>query len=165
MTSATTEVERVEQEQDAICVIGAGSSGIVAVKVLREHGLDVVCYEKGSGLGGNWRYQNDNGMSAAYRSLHINTSKARMAYSDYPMPDDYPDYPHHSQVLDYFEDYVDHFDCRDAIQFQTSVESVEPTDDGRWGSPPGRRCRGCRRAGSGSPDDYVGRRWSARCRC
>lgn len=124
------------QDANAVCVIGAGSSGIVAMKVLQQYGIPAVCFEKGSGIGGNWRFQNDNGMSAAYRSLHINTSKERMAYSDYPMPDDYPDYPHHSQILEYFEDYVDHFGIRDDIRFNTSVESVEPLDDehggGRW---------------------------------
>lgn len=120
------------QDANAVCVIGAGSSGIVAMKVLQQYGIPAVCFEKGSGIGGNWRFQNDNGMSAAYRSLHINTSKERMAYSDYPMPDDYPDYPHHSQILKYFEDYVDHFGIRDDIRFSTSVESVEPIDDGRW---------------------------------
>ena len=129
-----TEEALLDQHRDAVCVIGAGSSGIVATKVLRAHGIPVVCYEKGSGVGGNWRFQNDNGMSAAYRSLHINTSKERMAYSDFPMPDDYPDYPHHSQVLEYFENYVDHFGVRDAVQFQRSVESVGPVagSDGRW---------------------------------
>ena len=62
-----------------------------------------------SGIGGNWRYDNDNGRSAAYDSLHIDTSKQRMAYSDFPMPESYPVYPHHSQVFRYFRDYVDHF--------------------------------------------------------
>ena len=85
-----------------VCVIGAGSSGIVAAKVLHQHGIDFDCLERGSGIGGNWRFRNDNGMSAAYASLHINTSKTRMAYSDFPMPEDYPNYPHHSQILDYF---------------------------------------------------------------
>lgn len=116
----------------AVCVIGAGSSGIVALKVLHQHGLEVDCFERGSGIGGNWRFRNDNGMSAAYASLHINTSKQRMAYSDYPMPDSYPDYPHHSQILDYFEDYVDHFDVRSRIRFNTTVEAVQPTGDGGW---------------------------------
>ena len=115
-----------------VCVIGAGSSGIVAAKVMAHHGIEFECFEKGSGIGGNWRFRNDNGMSASYASLHINTSKEKMAYSDYPMPDDYPDYPHHSQILDYFEDYVDHFGIRDRIRFQTEVKSVEPTETGKW---------------------------------
>lgn len=116
---------------DKVCVIGAGSSGIVAAKVLKEHGVDFDCYERGSGIGGNWRFRNDNGMSASYASLHINTSKGRMAYSDYPMPEDYPDYPHHSQILDYFEDYVDHFGIRPFIRFSTSVDKIAP-EDGGW---------------------------------
>ncbi len=107
-----------------VCIIGAGSSGLVAAKVLKDHGVPFDCFEKGSGVGGNWRYRNDNGMSAAYASLHINTSKTRMAYSDFPMPEDYPDYPHHSQILDYFEDYVDHFGLRSRIRFNTSVTDV-----------------------------------------
>ncbi|RMH22809.1 MAG: NAD(P)/FAD-dependent oxidoreductase [Acidobacteria bacterium] len=117
---------------DSVCVIGAGSSGIVAVKCLAELGLPVTCYELGSGIGGNWRYGNDNGMSSAYRSLHINTSKTRMAFSDFPMPEDYPDYPHHSQILRYFEAYADRFDLRRHIRFRTAVERLEPAGDGSW---------------------------------
>jgi len=47
-------------------------------------------------VGRNWRYLNDNGMSSAYRSLHINTSRRTMQYRTFPMPDAYPDYPHHN---------------------------------------------------------------------
>lgn len=115
-----------------VCVIGAGSSGIVAAKTLAEQGISYRCLEKGSGIGGNWRFRNDNGMSASYRSLHINTSKERMAYADFPMPDHFPDYCHHSLVLEYFENYVDHFGIRPQIEFETEVLSVLPTEDERW---------------------------------
>ncbi|MEM1270015.1 MAG: NAD(P)-binding domain-containing protein [Bacteroidota bacterium] len=114
------------------CVIGAGSSGIVACKVLHERGLPFDCYEISSGIGGNWRYENDNEMSSAYQSLHINTSRTRMAYSDFPMPDAYPDFPHHSQIARYFEDYVDHFGFRDQIQFRAKVAHVEPAEEGGY---------------------------------
>ena len=114
------------------CIIGAGSSGIVAAKVLRERGLPFDCYEKGSGIGGNWRYRNDNGFSSIYRSLHINTSRDRMAFSDFPMPAHYPDFPHHTQILAYFEDYVDHFGVRGAITFRTEALKVEPVGDGTY---------------------------------
>jgi cation diffusion facilitator CzcD-associated flavoprotein CzcO len=114
-----------------VCIIGAGSSGIASCQVLHARGIEFDCLEKGSGIGGNWRYGNDNGMSSAYRSLFINTSRARMEYAAYPMPDDYPDYPHHTQIARYFEDYVDHFGFRDRIRFNSEVTRVEPAGD-RW---------------------------------
>ncbi|MCX7768192.1 MAG: NAD(P)-binding domain-containing protein [Flavobacteriales bacterium] len=115
-----------------ICVIGAGSSGIAVCKVLHQHQMDFDCYEMGSGIGGLWRYNNDNGLSAAYKSLHINTSKYIMAYSDFPMPDEYPDYPSHEQILRYFENYVEHFGFRNKIQFKTTVLSVKPYPEGGY---------------------------------
>jgi cation diffusion facilitator CzcD-associated flavoprotein CzcO len=114
------------------CIIGAGSSGITALQVLRADGIEVDCFEMGSGVGGNWRYGNDNGVSSAYRSLHINTSREAMEYAAYPMPADLPDYPSHWQIAAYFDDFVDHFGLRDAIAFRTEVTKVEPVESGGY---------------------------------
>jgi dimethylaniline monooxygenase (N-oxide forming) len=114
------------------CVIGAGSSGIASCQVLGARGIPYDCFEKGSQVGGNWRYLNDNGMSAAYRSLFINTSRKLMEYKSFPMPDQYPDYPHHAQIAAYFDDYVDHFGLRQNIRFKTEVTKVEPAPEGGW---------------------------------
>lgn len=113
-------------------VIGAGSSGIAALKGLHARGVDVTCFEASDRVGGNWVFGNTNGMSAAYRDLHINTSRDRMEYSDFPMPADYPDYPHHTLIAAYFETYVDHFGLRDLIRFETSVRNAEHEADGTW---------------------------------
>jgi thioredoxin reductase len=112
-----------------VCVIGAGSSGITACQRLAGKGIDFDCFEKGSEVGGNWRYENDNGMSAAYRSLHINTSREMMEYEAFPMPDDFPDYPSHYEIVRYFDDFVDHFGFRDRIEFGTEVIAAEPAGD------------------------------------
>ena len=48
------------------------------------------------------------------------------------MPDDYPDFPHHTQVAAYFDAYVDHFGLREKITFETGVERAEPRRDGGW---------------------------------
>ncbi|MDQ3571270.1 MAG: NAD(P)-binding protein, partial [Actinomycetota bacterium] len=114
-----------------VCVIGAGSSGISTCQVLSARGIAFDCFEVSSEVGGNWRYENDNGMSSAYRSLHINTSRRTMAYSTFPMPADYPDYPDHFQIARYFDDYVDRFGFRDKIRFRTEVTKVEP-EGGCW---------------------------------
>ncbi len=114
------------------CVIGAGSSGIAAAKALHERGVPFDCFEKSDRVGGNWVFGNKNGMSSSYRSLHINTSRQRMEYSDYPMPTSYPDFPHHSQIAAYFDDYVDHFGLREKITFETGVEHAERDEHGVW---------------------------------
>jgi cation diffusion facilitator CzcD-associated flavoprotein CzcO len=113
-----------------VCVVGAGSSGIAAAKVLHERGIPFHCYELSDRVGGNWVWGNSNGVSSSYLSLHINTSRTRMEYSDFPMPESYPDFPRHDQIAEYFDSYVDHFGFRDAIEFQTSVDRVERRDDG-----------------------------------
>ncbi|MGZ4536492.1 MAG: flavin-containing monooxygenase, partial [Nocardioidaceae bacterium] len=113
-----------------VCVIGAGSSGIAAAQVLHARGIAFDCFEMGSQVGGNWRYQNDNGMSSAYKSLHINTSRQLMEYKTFPMSEAYPDYPSHWQIAEYFDAYVDHFGFRDQIRFHTEVVKVEPVDGG-----------------------------------
>ena len=100
---------------EKVCIVGAGSSGITASQVLAERGIDFDCFEKGSQVGGNWRYQNDNGMSSAYRSLHINTSRQDDGLHGAYEPDDSPDYPNHLQIARYFDDYVDHFGLRERI--------------------------------------------------
>jgi dimethylaniline monooxygenase (N-oxide forming) len=113
-----------------VCLIGAGSSGIAVAKALHEHGVPFDCIEASDRVGGNWVFNNSNGTSAAYRDLHINTSRDRMAYSDFPMPADYPDYPHHAQIATYFDTYVDHFGFRDHIIFNTRVETVSRGAEG-----------------------------------
>ncbi len=109
-----------------VCIVGAGSSGIAAAQVLDARGIDFDCFEMGSDIGGNWRYGNDNGVSSAYRSLHINTSRQAMEYATYPMPPTLPDYPSHWQIAEYFDHYVDHFGLRDKISFRSEVVKVAP---------------------------------------
>src|SRR4051812_48294641 len=113
---------RAMSRYPSAAVIGAGSSGIAAAKALHEHGVPFTVFEASDRVGGNWVFGNRNGMSAAYRQLHINTSRDRMEYSDFPMPKSYPDYPHHTQIAAYFDAYVDHFGLRDRIRFETKVE-------------------------------------------
>jgi hypothetical protein len=113
-----------------VCIVGAGSSGITACQVMQARGVDFDCFEVGSEIGGNWRYDNDNGMSSAYQSLHINTSRQLMEYAARPMPDDLPDYPSHWQIARYFDEFVDHFGFRDRIRFRTEVVKVAPVSTG-----------------------------------
>lgn len=115
-----------------ICIIGAGSSGIAIVKALSDLGIPFDCFEQSDQVGGNWVFGNRNGHASAYRSLHINTSRDRMAYADFAMPRDYPDFPHHTLVAQYFDSYVDHFRLRDKITFDTAVTQATHLAPRHW---------------------------------
>lgn len=115
-----------------VCVIGAGSSGIAAAKQLHDAGIPFDCFEKASEVGGLWNYGHDAGHNAAYKSLHINTSKQIMEFSDYPMPESYPAYPSHYEIAAYFADYIEHFGFAESVHLSTAVESAARAQDGLW---------------------------------
>jgi len=50
-----------------VLVIGAGPSGLVAIKECREVGLDVVCLEAQPWIGGLWRFTETESHSSVYR--------------------------------------------------------------------------------------------------
>ena len=113
-------------------VIGAGISGLTASKMLGDYGVPYTCIESSDRVGGNWSFDNPNGHSSAYRSLHIDTSKHQLSFRDYPIPDDYPDFPHHTQIKAYLDGYADAFGLRERIEFSNGVVHAEPRDGGGW---------------------------------
>jgi hypothetical protein len=106
------------------CVIGAGSSGLVVFKTLRQMGIPCDCLEREDDIGGNWYYGKPH--SSIYQSTHLISSKPLTEYTDFPLPAEYPHYPNHRQIFDYFRAYARHFGLVDQIEFQTSVEDVVP---------------------------------------
>jgi len=113
------------------CIIGAGSSGITVGKALKDAGQDFDIYEKGSQIGGMWRYENDNGRSSCYASLHIDTSRPNLGYSDFPIDPDLPDFLSHQQFLGHLEAYANAFGIPQHVQFKTSIDSVVP-ENGKY---------------------------------
>ncbi|MEE2742413.1 MAG: NAD(P)-binding domain-containing protein [Bdellovibrionota bacterium] len=103
------------------CILGAGLSGLVTMKHFKQKGLPFECFEKGPQIGGNWNFQNKNGLSSIYRSLHINTSKKYLELEGYPIPQDMPDFPHHSEVFNYLKGYADHFQLEN-IRFNQEIK-------------------------------------------
>ncbi len=130
MSNAASDMRAKSADAD-ICIIGAGSSGITVAKALKQQGLAFDCFEKGSDIGGMWRFENDNGLSSCYGSLHIDTSRPNLGYSDFPIDPDMPDFLSHAQFLRHLEAYADHFGIRPHVTFRTEVEAVEP-EGGRW---------------------------------
>lgn len=103
-------------------VIGAGPAGLAALKSFREAGLPVEGVERHADIGGQWLYGAE--ASAVYASTHLISSKRTTAFADYPMPEDWPAYPHHAQVLDYLRGYARHFGLYPLIRFGLAVQRL-----------------------------------------
>ncbi len=115
----------IEDRTGRVCVVGAGSSGLAAAKNLLEGGFEVDVIERDAELGGNWNYGRPG--SRVYRSTRMISSKSFTQYSDFAMPDHFPDYPHHEQVIDYLRAYSRHWRIDERTEYETSVESIVPS--------------------------------------
>jgi dimethylaniline monooxygenase (N-oxide forming) len=112
--------------------VGAGAAGLCAAKHLLQRGIDVTVFEMGSRIGGLWVYENDNGRSPAYASLHINSEAAVTSYEDFPFPAGTPLFPPHQLVRSYLEEYARAFGVDRRIRFNSRVAAVEPVSGDRW---------------------------------
>ncbi|XP_054837408.1 flavin-containing monooxygenase 2 [Eublepharis macularius] len=121
-----------------VAVIGAGVSGLASIKSCLEEGLEPTCFERSSDIGGLWRFTEyvEKGRASIYNSVFMNSSKEMSCFSDFPMPDHFPNYLHNTKFLEYLRLYAKRFDLLKYIRFKTAVISVEKTKDhsatGQW---------------------------------
>lgn len=115
-----------------VCVIGAGPSGITAAKNLLDEGHEIQVYDYGYEVGGNWVFNEKIGHSSVFETTHIISSRTLSEYADFPMPLDYPDYPSHKNLADYFQSYASHFNLYPHIQFNTLVKHCERIGNHSW---------------------------------
>jgi hypothetical protein len=110
-------------------VIGAGPSGLAALRHLRAVGLPVTCLERETGTGGNWFF--GSGTSRVFASTRLISSQRLTEFTDFPMPRHWPAYPNHQQCLAYLRSYAAHFGLDPFIETGVVVEAIEPA------GPPG----------------------------
>ena len=70
-----------------ICIIGSGLAGLSTAKTLRQFGFTVTVFEKESDIGGVWS------ASRRYPGLTTQNPRETYAFSDFPMPTSYPEWP------------------------------------------------------------------------
>ncbi|KAJ8303800.1 hypothetical protein KUTeg_018723 [Tegillarca granosa] len=121
-----------------VAVIGAGASGLTAIKCCLDEDLEPVCFERADYISGLWHYTDEveEGQACVMKSTVINTSKEMMSYSDFPIPKEYPFYMHNKYVDNYFHLYADKFGLKKYIRFQTEVKQISQDEDfknsGKW---------------------------------
>ena len=127
-SSAGNDPSAASKDRIRVCVVGAGVCGLAAIKAAKENGFDVDAFESSDGIGGLWRYDDLRHGVASF--THINVSKHNYCFSDFPFDDSTPDYPHHSQMLQYLDAYARKFCLLPHISFNSTVQSVSVADDG-----------------------------------
>lgn len=121
-----------------IAIIGAGNSGMSGFKACREQGFDVVVFEKTDSVGGIWRYRDEEleGNASIWRKIYLNTSKEMTAFSDFPPPEDYPNFMHNALMAEYLNSYAEKIGFKEHLKCQHQVIKCEPNEDyettGNW---------------------------------
>jgi len=115
---------------ERVAIIGAGVSGIAALRQCRERGIEAVALEATDVLGGLWVYSDEPGRTTAYKSLHAKGTRVTFPYPDMPMAADTSLFPSWADIVTYLNGYVDHYGLRDAIRFNSEVQRASPTNAG-----------------------------------
>jgi cation diffusion facilitator CzcD-associated flavoprotein CzcO len=113
-----------------VAIVGAGPSGLAALRALRRAGLDAVAFERGQRIGGVWTREERS--TAAYRTLHLITSRERTEYAELAMEDGTPDYPPRDAVGAYLEEYAERFGLHEFVRLESEVKSATRADGGGW---------------------------------
>ncbi|WP_160715066.1 flavin-containing monooxygenase [Chitinophaga solisilvae] len=107
----------------SIGIIGAGVSGLVTAKTFLEGNHHVSVLEKTSGIGGVWKRDH------CYFGASTQTTRDEYAFSDYPMPASFPEWPSGEQILSYLRNYATHFGLSQHIRFNTEVIEMKYLDN------------------------------------
>ena len=106
-------------------IIGAGPYGLAMAKAMSDASIPYEHVEADSKLGGNW-------VHGMYESVYTITCKDQMEFTDYPMPEDYPDFLSKDSMLDYLNDYAQVFNLKDKIKFNTKVVWIAAIEENKW---------------------------------
>ena len=113
-----------------ICIIGAGPCGLMTARAFQQAGIGFEVLEKHTDVGGLWDITNTG--TPVYEAAHFISSRTLSGFPDYPMPDNYPDYPSQPQIDAYIKSFAKAYDLYPNIRFGMLVTDVQPSADGTW---------------------------------
>ncbi|MEQ9481828.1 flavin-containing monooxygenase [Coleofasciculus sp. F4-SAH-05] len=106
-------------------IIGAGFVGLGMAQALKAEGIVYDQVDGSDDIGGNWYH-------GVYETAHIISSRTITQFTHFPMPDDYPDFPSAQHIRDYLNRFADHFQLREPIELNRTVEYVRPIENNLW---------------------------------
>jgi cyclohexanone monooxygenase len=129
MSSTSTNSASAIDEVDAV-VVGAGFAGLYATYKLRELGLSLRAFERGSGVGGTWYWNRYPGASSDSESWVYSFTFSEELEQDWTWTCRFPEQP---EILSYLEHVAERFDLNSAFKFNTLVNGARyDAPSGRW---------------------------------
>ena len=122
MSASAKDQDRVAQAGPAqdVIVVGAGFAGMYMLHRLLGAGYRVRCFEAGSGPGGTWYWNRYPGARCDIHSLAYSYSFSKALEQEWEWSELYAAQP---EIERYANHVADRFGLRDAIQFDTRIES------------------------------------------
>jgi cyclohexanone monooxygenase len=124
-----------------VVVVGAGMSGLYALKVLREQGLRVVALEKAPGVGGTWYWNRYPGCRCDVPSLEYSFGFDPELEQEWVWTEHFASQP---EIERYLNHIADRYDLRRDIRLETGVSAAiydESTDSWTVETEAGERFR------------------------
>ncbi|MEM9137182.1 MAG: NAD(P)/FAD-dependent oxidoreductase, partial [Cyanobacteria bacterium P01_F01_bin.42] len=106
-------------------IIGAGFVGLGMAQSLKAAGVPYDQVDASDDIGGNWHH-------GVYSTAHIISSKKITQFTQFPMPEHYPPFPSAQNMVDYIQQFADHYGLREHIRLRCKVTLVRPVADSRW---------------------------------
>ena len=117
-------------ESKRVAVIGAGPSGLVAVKELLDLGHRPVCFEKAGSKGGVFRFGERDGV--VWESCRLTSSSLITAFSDFPVSPARSEHMSIGEYVEYLSEYCAAFDVDRHIRYGADVQAVTRAAEGGW---------------------------------
>ncbi|KAK6731298.1 hypothetical protein RB195_007645 [Necator americanus] len=120
-----------------VAIVGAGPSGLPSARHALLYGFEPVVFEMTDKVGGLWNYKpQDSEEASVMKSTVINSSKEMSAYSDFPPKPHFANYMHNQKLLEYFQDYAEHYKLSKHVKFNHKVTSIKKAPEyvtrGKW---------------------------------
>lgn len=113
-----------------MAVIGAGPSGLVAVKELLDQGHRPVCFERAGSKGGVFRFGEHDGV--VWESCKLTSSSLITAFSDFPVSPAHSEHMSIGEYVEYLNEYCAAFDVERHIRYGATVRAVTGAAEGGW---------------------------------
>ena len=106
-------------------IIGAGFIGLGMAQALKAADIDYDQVDASDDIGGNWYH-------GVYETAHIISSRRITQFTQFPMPENYPDFPSAQNMRDYLNAFADRFELREQIELNCTVTDVRPVEHNLW---------------------------------